>query len=241
VSENAEAENEAEKPDEADLDDAPADSLSAASSAFEVLGNETRMAILEGLIADDGPGVVPVERSFTELFERTDEETTAGFAYHLRQLVGQYVAKDEESERYRLTYAGGRVARELVAGTYVESVDRSPVELADPCPFCDGTTLQAETADNVVSVRCRECSVELLSLPFPPGGHRTQGEAFVGRSTASTAGASRRCRRGVARSAAARCPRPSARSRRRGSQKTTTNGSSSTWIVTAAATGSGCR
>jgi transcription elongation factor Elf1 len=199
VSENAEAENEAEKPDEADLDDAPADSLSAASSAFEVLGNETRMAILEGLIADDGPGVVPVERSFTELFERTDEETTAGFAYHLRQLVGQYVAKDEESERYRLTYAGGRVARELVAGTYVESVDRSPVELADPCPFCDGTTLQAETADNVVSVRCRECSVELLSLPFPPGGHRTQGEAFV-------EAFNRHHRRRVATMSAGSCP-----------------------------------
>lgn len=178
VSENADAEGD--HTDEADAVPAgDAESLSAASSAFEVLGNETRMTILEGLIADDEPGVVPVERSFTDLFERTDEETTAGFAYHLRQLVDQYVTKDEESERYRLTYAGRRVARELVAGTYVESVDREPVGLPDDCPFCGRETLAAETADNVVSVRCRDCSVDLLSLPFPPGGHRTQGEAFV--------------------------------------------------------------
>lgn len=199
VSENADTEEAADADAEGSVDDAQVDSLSAASSAFEVLGNETRMAILEALIDDDQAGVVPVERSFTELFERTHEETTAGFAYHLRQLVGQYVAKDEASERYRLTYGGRRIARELVAGTYVESVDRAPVALPDPCPFCDRESLEAATADNVVSVRCRECSVELLSLPFPPGGHRTQGEAFA-------EAFNRHHRRRVATMAAGSCP-----------------------------------
>ena len=162
-------------------DEEPRAGLSGASSAFQVLGNETRMRIIEGLIADDADGVVPVERGFTEIFERTDEETSAGFAYHLRQLVDQYVTKDDETEEYRLNYAGRRIARELAAGTYVESVDRAPVEIDDPCPFCTRETLEAETVDNVVTVRCGECSVELLSLPFPPGGHRTQSgaESFV--------------------------------------------------------------
>lgn len=162
-------------------DGEPRAGLSGASSAFQVLGNETRMRIIEGLIADDEDGVVPVERSFTGLFERTDEETSAGFAYHLRQLVDQYVAKDEETERYRLTYAGRRIVRELAAGTYVERVDRAPVEVDAPCPFCNREALEAETADNVVTVRCTDCSVDLLSLPFPPGGHRTRegDESFV--------------------------------------------------------------
>lgn len=115
--------------------------LPSASSAFQMLGNETRMRIIEGLIADDADGVAPVERGFTELFERTDEETSAGFAYHLRKLVDQYVVKDEETEQYRLTYADRRIARELAAGTYVESVDRAPVELDDPCPFCGSESL----------------------------------------------------------------------------------------------------
>ncbi|MEF8852978.1 MAG: hypothetical protein V5A28_11250 [Haloarculaceae archaeon] len=39
------------------------------------------------------------------MFAATDEETTAGFAYHLRQLTGEFV-RQRDDERYELTDAG---------------------------------------------------------------------------------------------------------------------------------------
>lgn len=147
----------------------------AASDAFQVLGNDTRVAILEALLAeDDEGGVTATKRTFSELYEATDEDTTAGFAYHLRQLRDRYVVQADE-ERYELTYAGLAVARELAAGTYTESVDRA-VPIEDPCPFCEETALAGTVADNFMTVACEACGRDLLDLPFPPGGHRTHDD-----------------------------------------------------------------
>ncbi|WP_435358264.1 DUF7351 domain-containing protein [Haloarchaeobius sp. DFWS5] len=141
----------------------------AASDAFQMLGNETRMAVLAALIGDDGPRTA----AFSELFEASDADTSAGFAYHLRQLVGRYVRKRDD-ERYELTYAGLQVARAIAAGEFTDSVDRDPVELPDPCPFCDESALAARVVDNVTTVGCTACERDLLELPFPPAGYATR-------------------------------------------------------------------
>lgn len=143
--------------------------LPDASDAFSRLGNETRLRVLRALADAETPP------TFTELFEATDEATTAGFAYHLRQLVGHYVEKRDET--YHLTYAGRQVARALLAGTYTERIDREPESIDGTCPVCDHETLEATCADNRVTVACTECHTVLLTLPFPPSGAR-------GRSTA---------------------------------------------------------
>ncbi len=143
--------------------------LPDASDAFARLGSETRLRILRALADAETPP------TFTELFETTDEETTAGFAYHLRQLVGHYVEKRDET--YHLTYAGRQVARALLAGTYTERIDREPESIDGTCPVCDDEALEATCADNRVTVACTECDTVLLTLPFPPSGAR-------GRSTA---------------------------------------------------------
>ncbi|WP_439026337.1 DUF7351 domain-containing protein [Haloarchaeobius sp. DT45] len=140
-----------------------------ASDAFQVLGNEIRMTVLAELVTDDGP----TTRSFSELFEATDADTSAGFAYHLRQLVGRYVRKRED-DRYELTYAGLQVARAIAAGEFTDSVDRDPVSLPDPCPFCGETALTARVVDNVTTVGCTDCDRDLLELPFPPAGYATR-------------------------------------------------------------------
>jgi Zn ribbon nucleic-acid-binding protein len=144
----------------------------AASDAFKPLGNETRVAVLRAMFERADGHLRPTTRTFSELFEATEESTTAGFAYHLRQLVGPYLRKRED-ESYELTYAGLQVGRGLAAGTYTESVDREPVGLAEDCPLCGEAELALRATDNVATVGCDACGRELLGLPFPPGGFRS--------------------------------------------------------------------
>lgn len=138
----------------------------APDDAFAALGNATRLRVLRTLASADEPP------TFTELFEATDEDTTAGFAYHLRQLVDRYVRKDPETERYHLTYAGRQAARALAAGTYTERVNRDPEPVGGDCPVCGEAGLEGRVADNFLAVGCVDCGTELLSLPFPPNGAR---------------------------------------------------------------------
>lgn len=139
------------------------------SEAFGDLGNEVRTAAIQHLFEATRDGDDPVP--FSELFETNLAETTAGFAYHLRQLTGRYVHKTEEG--YALTYAGRRAAREVAAGSYTESHDVDPIAVADPCPLCGERGLLASGEDNHVTVACTTCERSILTLPFPPGGHRT--------------------------------------------------------------------
>ena len=156
----------------------------AASDAFEALGNEVRMAVFRALADADGhggdgdgenPGEPPAGRTitFTELFEASPADTTAGFAYHLRQLTDLFLRRTgEEGDEYALTYAGLEVARAIVAGTYTDRVSFGPIPTGDSCPLCDSGDLRAACEANYVTVACDDCERAVLTLPFPPGGHR---------------------------------------------------------------------
>ena len=140
------------------------------SDAFAVLGNETRLRALAALLEDG----TPTTRSFSELAAASGADTTAGFAYHLRQLTGRYLR--ELADGYTLTDAGTRVARAARAGVYTDSVDREPVPVEDPCPFCGERSLEAGARDNTVSMVCTACDRTLFRLPFPPGGFRSHAD-----------------------------------------------------------------
>ncbi len=169
-------------------DDAGAADTPAPSDAFGALGNEVRMGVLRELAAaeraarrdpdDDG------RRAFSALFEASGADTSAGFAYHLRQLDGHYVRKVEDGDEawYELTYAGRKVAQAIAGGTFTDSVTRDPVPVEDPCPFCEAEALELRSADNYTSVACRDCERRLLTLPFPPGGHRSHDDADLPRA-----------------------------------------------------------
>jgi hypothetical protein len=161
--------------DDAVLDAADVDP----SEAFAPLGNEHRVRVLAALLSgesEDG-GLAPTTRTFSELYEASGVETTAGFAYHLRQLTDHYLREVEEG--YAFTDAGLRIARAIVSGAYTDSVDRDPVSVDDPCPFCGETALEADADDNTVTVVCRACERDVLSLSFPPGGHHTHDDASL--------------------------------------------------------------
>jgi hypothetical protein len=141
------------------------------SEAFQPLGNEVRTKVLEALLDDERS---PRDRTFSELAEKSGADTTAGFAYHLRQLTDHYI--HETDDGYTLTDAGVRIARAIESGAYTDSIDRDPVPIDDPCPICDEQMLVAEATDNTVTVNCKTCTQTLLRLPFPPGGHRTHSD-----------------------------------------------------------------
>ncbi|WP_435175317.1 DUF7351 domain-containing protein [Halorussus sp. AFM4] len=150
----------------------------APSDAFEALGNEVRMAVLRALVdpeRDDegGEGGAVRTMTFSELFEASPADTTAGFAYHLRQLTGLFLEKTgEEGDEYGLTYAGRRVARAIAAGTYTDRVSFGPVPTGDACPLCASGDLAAVCEANYVTVACGDCDRAVLTLPFPPGARR---------------------------------------------------------------------
>ncbi|OIB59363.1 DUF7351 domain-containing protein [Natrialba sp. SSL1] len=167
----------------------PSDRVSDPSDAFQALGNEVRMGILETML-EWTDGAAESERStpsFSMLFEASEVDTSAGFAYHLDELVGPYLRKineessadaDSGADGYELTYAGEQIARAIATGTYTQRVDHPPVPLEDDCPFCEHDALTAQASDNRVTVACGHCERRLLRLDLPPAGLESHGESF---------------------------------------------------------------
>jgi len=90
--------------------DEPNGALAASEDAFQALASDVRLAVLVHLLRADH------EPTFSELQSAVGSDSSAGFAYHLRQLDGQFVRKTGES--YELTPAGRRAAQAVLAGTF---------------------------------------------------------------------------------------------------------------------------
>jgi hypothetical protein len=133
------------------------------SEAFALLGNETRIEILQALHdagTDDGP--VP----FSELHERTSIDDSAHFNYHLKQLTDHFVRKCEDGYTFR--HAGWKAVRSVFAGTFTERARLDPFEAPGECYHC-GSALQARYADEHLTVECTDCGRTHVSYPFAPG------------------------------------------------------------------------
>lgn len=154
--------------------------------AFALLGDETRMAILEALWEEYEPGPDDDPISFSRLRERVEVAPSSRFNYHLGELVGGFVRKTGDG--YVLSESGNRVVRAVMAGAITEgsSFDRAELDLA--CPLC-GAALEARHGDELLNVACTSCPGMMAgeSLPagtlvlqvFPPAGveDRTPEEA----------------------------------------------------------------
>lgn len=143
-----------------DMNAAP-DTEFDAAEAFALLGDETRVAILEAL-AGHANDPLP----FAELREAVGVEDSGRFNYHLGKLVGRFVEKRDEG--YRLTYAGSRVVGAVYEGTYAEGDDIDPIALDANCIEC-GASVQLSYADERVTVGCSECENVDSEFGFPPG------------------------------------------------------------------------
>jgi hypothetical protein len=102
------------------VEDAP-----APSEAFGALASEQRVAVLRALYRAERSG--DPGQSFSSLQAAADADSSAGFAYHLRQLTGEFVRETEGG--YVLTPAGRAAAAFVVAGPFGDGG-------ADACPTC---------------------------------------------------------------------------------------------------------
>lgn len=96
--------------------------------AFGVLGNETRIEILQTL------GEADEALSFTELRDRVGIRQGGQFNYHLEKVVGHFVGKTEEG--YILRQPGRRVVQAVLSGAVTDEPDLDYTEIDEECWWC---------------------------------------------------------------------------------------------------------
>lgn len=140
---------------------------SRATDAFELVGNETRLAILLALWEAYDPHSEHNAVPFSTLRDRVGMRDSGQFNYHLGKLDGQFVRKTDDG--YALRRSGLMLVQSIIAGTGIEDPTFDPVEVDAPCKRCGAPT--AVTYDNVYVYQvCTECTG--LNLPgdeHPPG------------------------------------------------------------------------
>lgn len=145
-------------------DRTPADD--GVEEAFGLVGNEIRAEIVRAL--GDAAGKESPWRavSFSDLRSRVAVDIdSAGFNYHLQQLVGQFVAKTDEG--YRLRPGGMELYRAVRAGTFTREGSLDPFPVGVDCYEC-GATVVAAYDDGVFEVRCSDCERVYDHALVPP-------------------------------------------------------------------------
>ncbi len=139
------------------------------ADAFALVGDETRLSILEALWRLDTPA------SFSDVRGEVGLRDSAQFNYHLGKLTGQFVQKTNDG--YELRTAGERVVQAILAGSFTEH-PRREIAIDDPCTQC-GATLAASYADEMLTIECPECGHGHGEYPFPPGGLHDRTDAEI--------------------------------------------------------------
>lgn len=151
----------------------------AATEAFALLGNETRLSILLALWdaydPHGGENAVP----FSEVFERIEYDDPGNLRYHLEKLEGQFLRQHTERGGYELRETGLKLVQSVIAGAGVTDATRESAEIDRSCPFCDAPTA-IQYRDGLVIHACTECEgptpeasdIEgfLSATPFDPAG-----------------------------------------------------------------------
>lgn len=130
--------------------------------AFKVLGNETRIRILQAL----GEATDPL--SFTELRRTVGIDQGRQFNYHLDKVVGHFVQKSDDG--YELRHPGERVVEAVLSGavTDVPVIERTTIDHA--CELCDAP-IEMRLEEERLDTYCTECP-GLRSKEDPTGdGH----------------------------------------------------------------------
>jgi len=144
-----------------------------AEEAFELLGHETRLRILQELIEAQGGPI-----TFSELRERVGMRDPSQFNYHLKKLDGPFVRKLDDG--YAVRHAGVRVIRSIVTGSFTTQPRIDPFETGGACVAC-GESLLAYYDYGLLFVECSECERHHSMGIFPPGAltGRTREQALA--------------------------------------------------------------
>jgi hypothetical protein len=135
------------------------------ADAFALLGSDIRIDILRALAEASPDGFGERALSFSGVYERVGVEDTGQLSYHLDELVGHFVRKDEAG--YGLRYAGWKVVWAIRAGTFLGSPRRT-FDAPGTCYACDEPALRARTGDDWLVVDCAACDTRHTANPLAP-------------------------------------------------------------------------
>ncbi|ELZ05459.1 winged helix-turn-helix domain-containing protein [Natrialba asiatica] len=134
------------------------------AEVFSILGNDTRVSILQALLelgADDAPV------SFTALFEEVDMQDSANFSYHLNQLTGHFITQSDGGYEFR--HPGRKVVSSIFSGTLTDRAKLGFFPVDGSCYACDGS-LHGWYVDDTLTIGCTDCGTIQVQYPFPTGG-----------------------------------------------------------------------
>lgn len=116
--------------------------------AFAVLGDETRIQILQALGETDDP------LSFTELRNRVGIRQGGQFNYHLEKVVGHFVAKTDAG--YVLRQPGRRVVQAVLSGAVTEDPGLENTVIDEECWWC-GDPIVVRYKQERLDLYCTGC------------------------------------------------------------------------------------
>lgn len=121
---------------------------------FALLGNETRIEILQALWDRFESGLGGNAVPYSTLFDAVELGDSGNFSYHLEKLTGPFVR--QTAAGYELKQTGINVVRAVVSGTVTQDPVFGPEPLDVDCPICAGG-LTIAYDDEVMLVRCTAC------------------------------------------------------------------------------------
>lgn len=160
-----------------------------AADVFSLLADGTRVdvlrAVAEARHEHAQAGSDPAKLAFSDVYDRVDVENTSRLSYHLGELAGVYLRRDDDG--YALTHAGERVVRFILSGNYEPPPDFGPEPVAGTCLFCGASALEATFAERFLRVECTACERPVAGQPVTPAQLRSgDADAVLQRVTRST-------------------------------------------------------
>lgn len=122
--------------------------------AFALLGNDTRVGILQALWDAFESGKGNNALPYSQLFQQVDIRDSGNFSYHLEKLTGPFVHQTDEG--YELKQTGINVVRAVVTGTIIDDPEFGPTQVDVACPICDAP-IEIAYADELITARCTTC------------------------------------------------------------------------------------
>jgi len=135
------------------------------AAAFEALGHETRLAIVEELAKPRRVSWQPKGQSFADLRRAVGVRDAGKFNYHLQEIRPHFVTK--YGDQYVLQNAGFYLAGAILAGTYTERVETRRAATDRRCPVCDAT-IEAIYEYEYFRMECPDHG-SFFAASIPPG------------------------------------------------------------------------
>lgn len=150
---------------------------SAGNEAFQLLADETRLAVLQALWEVHDPADETPMR-FAELRERVGVDDPGRLNYHLNQLRTHFVRRTDDG--YVLMDSGKRIVRMLLSGTAIDDPEIEPVAVDTACWYCGGEP-ELSYREGWRYLECTSCDARCVESfrpgvisknEFPPSGLR---------------------------------------------------------------------